>query len=378
MDSGIRVRLAKGTEGQFLRQGAFFPEWAEFVPDEHLYNLGAWERLLSSRPERANEIPVAIHTAPAGWKNGHDLTYDGRYVYQTLESTPWRVLKIDPLTMTLAGVWEGDNIVEGLVGIISDRRYIYVTAYTNPPRVVKIDPQSMTEVGRWTGTAAHGRSPGITYDGEYIYASLETGMVKIDPSTMSMVAEWVSPGYSCYPISFDGLYLYVGGSDTTDPDLRAVLVKIDRNTMTDVATWVGAVGQDGGFGSCFDGTYVYLAINGDFDVEVPGQVVKINPNTMTTVATWVGANGTTQRRIRRVLFNGRHIYALSATVPAYPTNLVKIDRDTMTTISVWQGAAGQSGGYGLTTDGLHIFLSIFHDPARVIRKIMRDIDEVGV
>ena len=58
--------------------------------------------------------------------------------------------------------------------------------------------------------------------------------------------------------------------------------------------------------------------------------------------------------------------------------MVKIKTSDMTTISTWTGAEGEDNLSALLFDGLFTFISLLTTPAKVIRKILRDVDETGV
>ena len=50
----------------------------------------------------------------------------------------------------------------------------------------------------------------------------------------------------------------------------------------------------------------------------------------------------------------------------------------MATVSTWTGDTGENSCYILTFDGTYIYAGFDTTPAKVIRKIMKNINETGV
>jgi hypothetical protein len=50
----------------------------------------------------------------------------------------------------------------------------------------------------------------------------------------------------------------------------------------------------------------------------------------------------------------------------------------MSTVAKWYGGDGENDCRALTFDGIYIYAGLNISPAKVIRKIMRDINETGV
>ena len=197
------------------------------------------------------------------------LTSDGTYVYAAIPTTLFddnNVIKINPSDMSVIDTWVGDRVVHGLT---FDGIYIYVTIDDSPGKVVKIDPSDMTTVTVWTGAAEEDRPWPIVFDGTYIYIATFTTtskVIKIDPSDMTTVTVWTSPagGNAIQGMYFDGTYIYV--AQNTVPGRVA---KINPSDMTTVSVWIGATDDDHCWDVSGDGKYIYISFP-----TTPGRLVR--------------------------------------------------------------------------------------------------------
>src|SRR3972149_8695311 len=100
--------------------------------------------------------------------------------------------------MFQTGLWIGESGQNQCYSLAFDGAYIYAGLYTSPAKVVKIDPVTMTAVSTWTAPSGENYCQAVVSDGFYIYAEVDTTPNKIyrlDPVTMSPVAPYL-PGVS--------------------------------------------------------------------------------------------------------------------------------------------------------------------------------------
>ena len=113
----------------------------------------------------------------------------------------------------------------------------------------------------------------LLYAGDYVYAGVNVGDVyKIDPSTFEVIATYTIG--SAYSLAYDGTYLYVGANGG--------VVKVNPSTMTAVAD---VVSPDSGivYGLTYIGTYLYAGTSNN-------HVYQIDPSTMTVIGTFAPDN----------------------------------------------------------------------------------------
>ena len=203
------------------------------VRDGHLYNFQAWKRLLATQPYKALEILRKTWVGATGEDYCRALTFDGTYIYAGLYTSPARVIKIDPSTMTTISSWTppgGENLCSALT---FDGTYIYAGLWTLPAKMYKINPSTMTTVASWTAPGGDNFCTSLTFDGTYIYAACNTvpaRVIKIDPSTMTTISRWIgaSGENTCWALTFDGTYIYAGLSTSPARIIRKIMRNIDE------------------------------------------------------------------------------------------------------------------------------------------------------
>jgi hypothetical protein len=342
------------------------------VWERHRHSFSAWKRLIAMWPEKALLINKLVYTGTGNEQWFYDITFDGTYIYAVMGNDPAVVLKIDPATMTQVDKWTNPEN-EGWGGRITfDGTYIYITVGgdefgVDPGSVKKIDPEDMSLVDTWTGGESDISPNALLFDGVYLYVGFKTTpakVIKIDPSDMSTVSTWTGGEgeNDCNGLAFDGNYIYA--SIYTTP---AKVIKIDPSDMTTDDTWTGDTGENQAYDLTFDGTYIYASF-----CTSPGKVIKIDPSDMTTEASWTGAVG--EVYCMSVSFDGSYIYT---TIMGSPGKIKKINPSDMSLISTWTGASGEDDFISITFDGNFLYFGGNVAPAKIIRKIIRDIDETG-
>jgi len=159
------------------------------VRDGHLYNINALKRLLATQPHKALEILKKVWTGATGENYCRALTFDGTYIYAGLDTSPARVIKINPNTMTAVSLWYGGSGEGYCYALTFDGTYIYAGLNTSPARVIKINPNTMAKVSSWTGATGENYCRALTFDGTYIYAGLNTSPAMVIRKIMRDISE---------------------------------------------------------------------------------------------------------------------------------------------------------------------------------------------
>ena len=97
---------------------------------------------------------------------------------------------------------------------------------------------------------------------------------------------------------------------------------------------------------------------------------KLRRDTLAIAATWTGEED--EEYCKALVYDGESLYAGLA---AWPATITKIDPSTMLSISRWRAPADVNECHALAFDGLYVYFGFNTQPARVVRKIMRHVDE---
>jgi hypothetical protein len=226
---------------------------------------------------------VASLTLSSGSNICKSLLYDGKYIYMGLGTSPARLVKIDPVTMTEVKYVElssanGENVCNALT---YDGKYIYMGLGTSPGKVVAVNPDTMTQVT--TLTLATGETPinALAFDGTYLYAGLGTSPAKLIRITSGSLYKWDSGNFTaasgenvCNALLFDGTYIYMGLG--TSP---FKLIKVALNTSTAMAavgtTLTGVTYENCCMALTYDGKYIYVGLDPGTGLS---QCIKVDPN----------------------------------------------------------------------------------------------------
>ena len=145
--------------------------------------------------------------------NDGSFIYVGISQYSPVNST---VLKIDPASMTVAGTIALPEIVGWQAAVIGTNLYFALSpdGSTDSNNIVKVDLNTFT----LSHTYSFSFLNDVVGDGTYLYLDSSTnGLVKVDPSTMSIVGYYVDNpqvGYAYETYCYDGYYysLYWDGA----------------------------------------------------------------------------------------------------------------------------------------------------------------------
>lgn len=135
-----------------------------------------------------------------------------------------------------------------LSGLASDDRYYYTALVSSPYTITRIDRITGATLTYAPGGAANVTS--LLCDGTYLWGIQGTNVLKIDPSTMTLVATVGSVGSSPFWLTFDGTYIWVT-NNTTGTNLY--LINASTNAVAASAALTGSlykavfVPKSGGF-----------------------------------------------------------------------------------------------------------------------------------
>jgi len=139
------------------------------------------------------------------------LTLFDDYFYVPDGSGPAIIEKVNKNTMAYVSHWTGDmadgGSIEGLVwGVTNDGTHLYAATYdtgeSNPLRLIKIDVSTMTTVDKYQGDADEWLAYSCIYDSvnNHIYIGTygwpKDIIVRVDPTTMTKVDRWEGAGNS--------------------------------------------------------------------------------------------------------------------------------------------------------------------------------------
>lgn len=162
---------------------------------------------------------IGYITLPSGTKNISRAICVNGYIYAVTNTSPYRLIKIDPLTLTVLDYLDGDTGENSANSLCADRYNIYIALGTSPGGVVKIYQDTFAKIGVQFYDTGYNNTMDIFYMYGYLYACFYTSPAKgakIDPSDLSAVQYITASLGSTYPVSItsDGDFLYVGFADS--------------------------------------------------------------------------------------------------------------------------------------------------------------------
>jgi hypothetical protein len=289
---------------------------------------------------------VGAGNEEAGLALATDGTYIYAYVAYDADSVTSVILKLDPSDMSELARYECDDIQE-VFKMVCDGGYLYVTY---PSALLKIDTSDMTLNSTFPYNAS---GPGIVILGGYIYAIYEFSLVKIDPADMSTPVDVLYP-FGYYQLATDGTYIYACSMD--DPEV----VKVDPSTMSIVDAWDGSGDWEYTVDVTYGGGYIFVATVNE-TAETTG-VVKIDPSDMSTAGTF-DIPGNFFPAV--VLYDNSAVYVSSHWFNGSPAYVYKIDPATMTTADYWTGSLTSEGAMGVIWLSPYLYASLYSSPAEV-------------
>ena len=114
---------------------------------QQLYGFDNWKRLLATRPDEALKILKKVWTGATGEDNCFTLTFDGAYIYIGLNTSPAKVIKINPDTMATVSTWTGATGEDSCLALTFDGTYIYAGFYISPAKVIRKIMRNINETG---------------------------------------------------------------------------------------------------------------------------------------------------------------------------------------------------------------------------------------
>lgn len=249
------------------------------------------------------------------------------------------------------GLWTGPGTEKCVVA--SGLDFVYAGVWSSPARVFKIDPETVTTVLTWTGALGENSVSAIAVDDD---GNIVVGLggsppklLKINPVTMTTILPvWIGDpaDEAINDIACRGTNYYIATPDAPP----AKIIKINSLTMTTTGTWTGAPGEDGASCVAVDENNVFAGVWPAL-WPAPGKVIKIDPDTMATVlpvwtAPYVGTS------IGSMLAAKGFVWAL-----AYKKFLFKIDPLTMTTVDPIWTTPGEPSGKAIAFDGINIWVA---------------------
>jgi hypothetical protein len=129
---------------------------------------------------------AAVQTAVLGSGDDyiHGLIYANDYLWGSTRTSPARVLKIDPGTLSVVGRSILPTGQDDAEDIEFAQGYVWVVLYTNPARLVRVDPDTMTATTAIIFSAPKEMSDGasLAYAFGYLWAGGLNHLAKIDIS----------------------------------------------------------------------------------------------------------------------------------------------------------------------------------------------------
>ena len=189
------------------------------------------------------------------------------------------------ITGTLQGAVEdvNDKYIRGLA---YDGEYLYAATYTTPSKIIKIDPVTMTRVDAVTFDDVRISSCfAITICGDYLVGVCETedeqgsAIFRVSMEDLHQEPEIIQvPGVNLYhSICTDGTNVYA--ATDTDP-VKVVKIDAQASSMRHLATFTGEQGLEAGnFTIAYDGTSVVVG-TWNF-AELPDRLIKLDTDSLT-------------------------------------------------------------------------------------------------
>lgn len=214
-DAGVNSIAALATDGSFLYAITSYPSNMLFkfsLPDLSVStsifcNLAVWTR--SSFVVSAGILYLLHDTHPyifwgvrtsdlsfvwflygsSGQNNASCMTFDGTYCYAGFDAVPALVIKINPLTFTVAGSYTINSGMNSIRSLCFDGSFIYACMNTVPAYYISIIPQNMTLNTFTIESSGYNYATALCFDGSYIYAGLTLNPVRIRRLTLDALAK---------------------------------------------------------------------------------------------------------------------------------------------------------------------------------------------
>jgi len=320
-----------------------------------------------------------IFEADTGENYCRALCFDGTYMYMGLYTTPGKIIKIDPATMTQVGstltLNTGEDYITALIGGIGVNPNLYAVCHTNPFVLVAIQAGGtgdMIRLGSFTGDSGNNErnANAIAYDGTYLYVGMGHAVpfriVKIDPGTMAQMGSTLngtSPEDGCLSLVFDGEYLYAGLDEdlSTDP-WRVVKIDISGTSPTKISTMSFDDNYNKVADLAFNGTSIFGILNTG-----PPRIIEINPNGDETDMIYCGyldLNSDDGEEGHALVFDGLHIHAA-----VYSGTRAFICRVLGNRAQIDAWANQLAVPKALCFDGRYIYAGFDSSPAKLLQKL---------
>jgi len=253
---------------------------------------------------RAGHLPDVTITGAVGEDSCLTLTFDGTHIWAGLATTPFKILKINPVdnSYTVITGATGENRCRG---IAFDGINIWVSLYTSPAKVMKINPSdnSYTII---TASSGLDYARPVIFDGTHVWVGLDTDhtiepkILKINPADNSYTVIYTGENY-CQALGFDGVYIW-SGSDSFPNTLRKIDPSDNSITIISTPDLTGSVRS-----LVFDGTYMWACY--DYSATL---IAKINPvdNNYTVITTPASEAN------EALIFDGTYLWIGTHTQPA--------------------------------------------------------------
>lgn len=279
------------------------------------------------------------------------------YLYNTLESTPGKVAKID-LTkfvrtdgLTFTGTDENRAYAVARVG-----RYLYIGTWTSPAKIIKVDLLTFTEVASITLATGENLCAALLAARGYLYGALRVSpgkIVKINLKTFTKITTLTLATGENSPraLHANGNFLYAGLNLSPSR-----IVKIQLSTFTKIATLIMSTGSDFVFKLDSRGHFMYCAIN-----TAPGVVGRIDLATFTQSSS-LSLN--TGEDYITFAIKGRFLYACTFTDPII---VVKIDIYTFTRVASITLNSYEIDPWDIFCYGNYLYVCTDTDPTWIVK-----------
>lgn len=197
------------------------------------------------------------------------MVFDGQFVYAGCDSSPGKIVKFDPFTMTRT---DGVTFANGLNNVFSLaylNGYIFAGCETSPAKIVKINSSSMQVVSTLELDTGEDKAYAMSTDGYYLYIGTYTSpvkVIKVNPITMTKVSAFTGDAgeNNCYSLACNTDSVFVG--TWTEP---SKIIKVKAMDMSRIAAIETATGYPASLHVI--GPNIYTC--NDMD---PGRITKIN------------------------------------------------------------------------------------------------------
>lgn len=263
----------------------------------------------------------------------------------------------------------------------TDGTYIYTVIMGWPGAVLKIDPTTMTVIARWPGTIYTAYIRDITYLAPYLYiacgatstskvagvSKLNT-VVKLNPTTMSEVAHVVADTNTqeAYAITNDGTNIYV--AMTTSSSTGFIVRKLTTALAT-VGNWTKP--HAGSVRSIqYEAGFIYVAGR-----SADNRIYKVDPVALTSIERSVTG------LVKVLTVFGGFVYVSSDSGFG---KIYKYDAATLVLAgapNTWSGIASQTietpttsdSGHKLTNDGVNLYAGVVNQVTTVDAAVKIDV-----